>query len=86
MDIARGMNIPVSVASTIADAFQEVPRAYLVRAQLEEELATPPTFAEFYHELKNKPNNKSGGVSGSTYENMKSWSDGYLLEIYENIA
>ena len=59
---------------------------HLVRAQLEYELATPPTFAEFYHELKNKPNNKSGGVSGSTYENMKSWSDGYLLEIYENIA
>ena len=86
MDIARGMNIPVSVASTIADAFQEVPRAYLVRAQLEDELPTPHTFAEFYHELKNKPNNKSGGVSGSTYENMKSWSDAHLLEIYENIA
>ena len=48
MRIAKGMNIPYDVAKTIVQAFREAPKAQLVRAQLAVELATPPTFMEFY--------------------------------------
>ena len=85
-EAAIKMNIPTVAAKTIAKAFHEAPLAQQVRAQLIVELANPPTFIEFYNEIRKKPNGKSGGVSESTYDNMKSWSDRYLQEVYDNLA
>ena len=83
---ATKKNIPTAVTNTITKAFHEAPLAQQVRAQLIVELANPPTFMEFYKEIRKKPNGKSGGVSESTYDNMKSWSDRYLKEVYDNLA
>ena len=80
--VFQGSNIPSWCMDIIHQSLQEKPQAEAVRSQLNETLLVPPTLAEFKKGIKKSKNNTAPGMSGLSYNMLKSYPRDMVEYIY----
>ena len=73
LEHARSKHIPEDLAALLWRALTDVPNVGLVQADLEKELAHPPTLDEFTAAIHHHRGSTSPGATGLTYNMAKGW-------------
>ena len=73
LEHARSKHIPEDLTALLWRALTDVPNVQLVQADLEQELANPPTLEEFTAAIHHHQGSTSPGATGLTYNMAKGW-------------
>ena len=82
LHVFKDSNIPIWCLDIIHQALQEKPQAAAVRAQLSETLLIPPTLEEFKKSIKKSKTNSAPGMSGLSYNMLKSYPRDMVEYVY----
>jgi len=79
-------NIPSHLIDIVWDSMITMPKASLVRTELQEIFSYLPTFSALTTSIASRPGKTIGGMSGLTYSMMKAWFNDFKQLVYNNLA